>query len=49
MEKEQVERMMIATCQLQGRMMEARAKCRKRFRREERNEQNILRICIGSA
>lgn len=40
------DRLLQAACEFQGKSLEARLACRERYRREERNEENILRILI---
>jgi hypothetical protein len=40
------EKLLESACEFQGASTEAREKCREKFRREESNEQNILRIGV---
>lgn len=46
MDSEEAESLLRAACDFQGESHHAREKCRERYRREERNEDNILRILI---
>ena len=40
------EKLLGSACDFQGKSLQAREACRERFRREETNEQNILRIGV---
>jgi hypothetical protein len=44
--REQIEQLLAAACNFQGRGMEAREKCREGFRHAEREEDNTLRIFV---
>jgi hypothetical protein len=46
MTHEQTDKLLRAACEFQGKGMEAREKCREKYRHKEKNEENILRILI---